>query len=89
MISILLFIQDTHSDKMSLKKFIYLMINAIERLNNTRRFDRINDKESSFESLNDLIKEFSLIVKESFKLTNKRLSLLKTKHYKYDLIFYC
>ncbi len=55
MISILLFIQDTHSDKMSLKKFIYLMINAIERLNNTRRFDRINDKESSFESLNDLI----------------------------------
>ncbi len=29
---------------MSLKKFIYLMIDAIERLNNIKEFDRINDK---------------------------------------------
>ncbi len=40
---------------MSLKKFVYLMIDAIERLNNIKEFDRINDKEFSFESLNDLI----------------------------------
>ena len=40
---------------MSLKKFVYLMIDTIERLNNIKEFDRINDKEFSFESLNDLI----------------------------------
>ncbi len=55
MISISLFIQDTHSDRINLKKFIYLMINVIEKLNNTRKFDRINNKESSLELLNDLI----------------------------------
>ncbi len=55
MIFISLLIQDTHLDRTSLKKFVYLMIDAIERLNNTREFDRISDKESSLESLNDLI----------------------------------
>ena len=55
MILILLFIQDTRLTRMSLKKFIYLMIDVIERLNNTRKFDEISNKESSLESLNDLI----------------------------------
>ncbi len=55
MILISLFIQDTYSNKKSLKKFIYLMIDAIERLNNIKEFDKINDKKSSFELLNDLI----------------------------------
>ncbi len=55
MILISLFIQDTHSNKMSLKKFIYLMIDVIKRLNNIKEFDRISDKESSLELLNDLI----------------------------------
>jgi len=36
---------------MSLKKFIYLMINAIKRQNNIKRFDKISDK--ALESLND------------------------------------
>ncbi len=54
-ILISLFIQDTYSNKKSLKKFIYLMIDAIERLNNIKEFDKINDKKSSFELLNDLI----------------------------------
>ena len=31
------------------------MIDAIERLNNIKEFDKINDKKSSFELLNDLI----------------------------------
>ncbi len=55
MILISLFIQDTRLNRMSLKKFIYLMIDVIERLNNTRKFDEISNKESSLESLNDLI----------------------------------
>ncbi len=55
MILISLFIQDTYSNKKSLKKFIYLMIDAIERLNNIKEFDKINDKKSLFELLNDLI----------------------------------
>ena len=37
---------------MSLKKFIYLMINAIKRLNNTKEFDRIATR--LFESLDNL-----------------------------------
>ncbi len=43
----IIFLSTSHStrtDRTSLKKFIYLMIDAIERLNNTRKFDRINDK---------------------------------------------
>ena len=55
MILISLFIQDTRLNRMSLKKFIYLMIDVIERLNNTRKFDEISNKESLLESLNDLI----------------------------------
>ncbi len=31
------------------------MIDAIKRLNNTRKFDRISDKKSSLELLDDLI----------------------------------
>ncbi len=55
MILISLFIQDTRLNRISLKKFIYLMIDVIERLNNTRKFDEISNKESLLESLNDLI----------------------------------
>ncbi len=44
MILISLLIQHIHTDKMSLKKFIYLIIDAIERLNNIKEFDKINNK---------------------------------------------
>ncbi len=37
MILISLLIQDTRLDRTSLKKFIYLMIDAIERQNNIRK----------------------------------------------------
>ncbi len=46
-----LFIQYTHLDRTSLKKFVYLMIKAIKRQNNIRKFDRISNK--ALEFLND------------------------------------
>ncbi len=53
MIQMLLLIQYIHINRMSLKKFVYLMIDAIERQNNIREFDKINDK--ALEFLDDFI----------------------------------
>ncbi len=44
MILISLLIQHTCTNRTSLKKFVYLMINTIKRLNNIKEFDKINDK---------------------------------------------
>ncbi len=73
-----LLVQYTRSGRSSLKKFIYLMINAIERQNNTRRFikstarliELLDDlqliKYASFISINRISdKEPSLIARES------------------------
>ena len=60
-----LLVQYTHSDRSSLKKFIYLMIDAIERQNKTRKF--IKSTARLIELLNDL----QLIKYTSFILINK------------------
>ena len=52
MISISLLIQDTRLDRMSLKKFVYLMIDAIERQNNIR--ESIESTTKLFELLENL-----------------------------------
>ncbi len=53
MILISLLIQDTHLDRMSLKKFFYLMIDAIERQNNIR--ESIESTTRLFELLENLL----------------------------------
>ncbi len=53
MILISLLIQDTRLDRTSLKKFIYLMIDAIERQNNIR--ESIESTTRLFELLENLL----------------------------------
>ncbi len=72
MIQMSLFIQYTHLDRTSLKIFIYLMIDAIKRQNNTRKFDRISNK--ALEFLNNL----SLI--KYAKFSRLRESMIKNLH---------
>jgi len=48
-----LFIQYTHLNRISLKKFIYLMINLIKKQNNIKEFNKISDKALKF--LDDLL----------------------------------
>ncbi len=55
MISISLLIQDTRLGRTSLKKFVYLMVNAIERQNNIR------ESIESTTRLFELLKNLSLI----------------------------
>ncbi len=53
MISISLLIQDTHLDRMSSKKFIYLMIDAIKTQNNIRESIELTTR--LFELLENLL----------------------------------
>ncbi len=69
---LLLLIQYTHLDRTSLKKFVYLMIDAIERQINIKEFNRINDK--ALEFLDDLllIKYTKFIQLREFMIKNLR-----------------